>query len=41
VEHTELKQLDLTAAEMTQLEAFPRAVSGPFSLPPELLRTPR
>jgi cytochrome c peroxidase len=34
-EHTELRPLDLSARELTQLEAFLGALSGPVSAPPE------
>jgi cytochrome c peroxidase len=38
---SELEPLGLTANELTQLEAFLRALSGPLNVPPELLQTPR
>ncbi|HEX6099841.1 MAG TPA: cytochrome c peroxidase [Thermoanaerobaculia bacterium] len=38
--HTELKPLKLSAAEVRQLTAFLRTLSGGTSAPPELLRAP-
>lgn len=38
--HTELKPLKMNAAEMRQLTAFLRTLSGGTSAPPELLRAP-
>ena len=39
--HTELQPLGLTAAELAQLEAFLRSLSGPLNVPPELLVPPQ
>ncbi|MFN8474693.1 MAG: cytochrome c peroxidase [Anaerolineae bacterium] len=38
--HTDLKPLNLTEKELSQLEAFLRTLSGPLATPPELLRAP-
>jgi len=39
--HSELEPLGLTARELTQLEAFLRALSGPLNIAPELLAPPQ
>jgi cytochrome c peroxidase len=41
VGHSELEMIHLTQIEMSQLEAFLRALSGALLLPPELLQAPR
>ncbi|MDO9299814.1 MAG: cytochrome c peroxidase [Anaerolineales bacterium] len=41
VGHSELEMIHLTQIEMSQLEAFLRALSGTLLLPPELLQAPR
>jgi len=38
--HSELKRLDLSPADMRQLEAFLRSLSGGINAPPDLLAPP-